>query len=149
MGKLFDLPPIWLLAHMAAAWLLAKLAPIASWDTGVVKWIGAAFIVDGLLIMAWAGATMMAARTTVMPKSAPTALVTGGPFRLSRNPIYLGDALILCGWAFWLGALSPFLLVPVFMAVIHLRFIRGEEAGLKAAFPDDYAAWAGKVRPWI
>ncbi len=149
MAKLFDLPPIWLLAHMVAAWLAAKLAPIASWDASILKWVGAAFIVDGVLIMAWAGATMLAARTTVMPKRAPAALVTGGPFRFSRNPIYLGDALILFGWAVWLGALSPFLLVPSFMAVIHLRFIRGEAAGLKAAFPDEYAAWAAKVRPWI
>ena len=82
--------------------------------------------------MAWAAWVMLRGGATVDPTRPPTALVTSGPYRLSRNPIYLADALILAGlcllWQPWAAAL----LVPGFMAVIGHRFIRREEAWLRA-----------------
>ncbi|MEL6316286.1 MAG: isoprenylcysteine carboxylmethyltransferase family protein, partial [Pseudomonadota bacterium] len=67
----------------------------------------------------------------------------------SRNPIYLGDALILTGWCLTLGAASALIAPPLFVAWISRRFIAPEEAALRAAHPEDYAAWSARVRRWI
>ena len=70
--------------------------------------------------------------TTVTPFEESRALVTGGVFRASRNPMYLGFALIL------FGTLSPFLVVPVFGILLEMLFIRPEEKMLAQRFGKAY-----------
>ena len=92
---------------------------------------------------------MHQARTTPIPHMQPSNLVDGGVFAVSRNPIYLGDALVLGGVV--LRADAPLLvgLVPVFVWIILVRFIRAEEARLLAAFGDRFVAYTAKTRRWI
>jgi protein-S-isoprenylcysteine O-methyltransferase Ste14 len=92
---------------------------------------------------------MAAARTTVIPRRAPAALVTGGVFALSRNPIYLGDALVLAGAILWWDAPLALPLIPAFVAIITRRFILGEEAALARAFGPAWQAWSARVPRWI
>ena len=127
MTRLVDLPPLWTILHIAVLWLLP--GPGAG-RTGDV--IGAGLIAIGLSLMLWAAAVMLARRTPVMPGEMPEALVTTGPFRFSRNPIYLGDVLVLAGAALWVGPWWGLILVPVLMWVLTARFIRPEEARLRA-----------------
>jgi protein-S-isoprenylcysteine O-methyltransferase Ste14 len=75
-------------------------------------------------------------------------MIRTGIYALSRNPIYLADAMILAGVALRLDAAS-LILVPVFVAVIRVRFIEGEEAVMRARFGAEYAAYAARVRRWI
>jgi protein-S-isoprenylcysteine O-methyltransferase Ste14 len=75
-------------------------------------------------------------------------MIRGGIYRLTRNPIYLADALILTGAILRWDAAS-LVLVPVFMAVIQRRFILGEEAGLRTAFGADFERYAAQVRRWL
>ena len=89
------------------------------------------------------------ARTTVIPRRNPAALVTGGVFRLTRNPIYLGDAALLTGAILWWDAPAALPLVPAFVWLITRRFIRDEEARLRAAFGADFDRWAARVRRWL
>ncbi|NBN79544.1 DUF1295 domain-containing protein [Microvirga tunisiensis] len=90
-------------------------------------------------------------KTTVNPlrPEAASRLVISGLYRVSRNPMYLGMALILAGWAVWLGhaiaAAGPFL----FMLVLTRVQILPEEAALEARFGDDYRAYKARVRRWI
>ena len=102
----------------------------------------------GLLLMVLAVFEMRRARTTPIPHMQPSALVTSGIFSRSRNPIYLGDALILAGLALRWGW-PTLILVPLFMAVIQDRFIRAEEERLNTAFGPDYTRWAAKTRRWL
>lgn len=147
--RLIDLPPVWLLGFGALGYGLAKHAPLLRFDGPIPFGAGVALILGGLALALWAVLAFARARTTVMPRSQPSALVTEGPFRLSRNPIYLADALILIGWAACLGALSALLLAPAFIWIIERRFIADEEAGLRAAFPEAFARYADRVRRWI
>ncbi len=91
------------------------------------------------------------ARTTVNPMdpSKATQLVTGGVFRISRNPMYLGLVLLLIGWGMWLHSASPWLMVVLFVvAMTHVQIIP-EERALERLFGTPYIAYRGKVRRWI
>ena len=146
---LIDLPPAWATLAGAIMWLLARHLPVFDFNGPDWRLAGIALIVAGLILMAWSAVHFWMARTTVIPRRNASALVTDGPYRFSRNPIYLGDAMALVGWGLFLGALSAFVVLPGFVMLINRRFIRGEEAALKAAFPDEFAAFARRTRRWI
>lgn len=141
-----DLPPVWTAAHLVVLWLLPEWGRGDSriWDV-----MGVALISAGVVLMVWATATMLARRTPVMPGQVPEVLVVGGPFILSRNPIYLGDVLVLAGAALWLGPEWGIVLVVPLMTVLTFRFIQPEEARLREAFGNEYEAWARRVRRWV
>ncbi|MFB8831121.1 methyltransferase family protein [Azotobacter sp. CWF10] len=73
----------------------------------------------------------------------------GGPFRFSRNPIYLADTLIYAGIALLLASLWPWLLLPVLIVFMNRTVIRHEEALLTELFGDAYRAYQARVRRWI
>lgn len=149
MRLTLDYPPVWLAAAMAAMWGFARLAPWPGWEAPALLWGGRALIAAAIFVMIWAAAEFRRARTTIVPHEAPSALVTSGPFRFSRNPIYAADAAILFGWALSLGALLPLLVIPVFVRVIETRFIVKEESRLASAFPQAFSAWRKKTRRWL
>ena len=142
-----DLPPAWLALHLAAAWVLSFLTPGLFGPAG--DWLGWALIVLGAAILLAAVAQMTLARTTVIPRRNPSALVTTGLFALSRNPIYLADALILAGAILWMDAVLAPPLIPVFTWLIQTRFIRDEEMRLTLAFGAEFDLWAGRTRRWF
>ncbi|WP_265499994.1 methyltransferase family protein [Paracoccus beibuensis] len=142
-----DYPPVWLLAFIGLAWGCGRLLPAGP---PILQPIGWALTAAGLALALWAAALMLQSRTTVDPHGQPQALVTTGPFALSRNPIYLADLLILLGAALALGAwLAAPLLVWALARILAARFIRPEEARLAAAFPADFARYAARTRRWI
>ena len=145
--RLIDLPPVWLAGFAAAAWGIGRLWPMP--DVPAQELAGRGLVALGLLLMTAAVAQMVALKTTFIPRQDPTALVTGGVFRLSRNPIYLADAMVLAGLILHWSAWPALILVPAFAALITRRFIRGEEARLDAAFGADYAAFRTRTRRWI
>lgn len=144
LKTLFDWPPVWLLAGLVLVWGSDRVVTLQNFPR-----LGAALVLAGLALMGWAAAQMVLARTTVNPRGQPAALVTGGVFAISRNPIYLGDALVLLGATVWLGAPLGLVILAGFVAVITRRFIRPEEARLQAAFGADFTLWASRVRRWL
>jgi protein-S-isoprenylcysteine O-methyltransferase Ste14 len=146
MAKEIDFPPVWLAGFAAAGGILGRLLPLhLAWNPAA----GALLVGLGLALMALAVIQMMMARTTIIPRRDPAALVTGGIFRLSRNPIYLGDALLLAGLFVYWDALIALPLVAVFLMVIERRFIRAEEARLAEHFGAAFADYAARTRRWI
>ena len=91
------------------------------------------------------------ANTTVNPTTpvASTALVVRGVYRLTRNPMYLGFALLLLALAVWLGKMSALLLVPLFMAYLQHFQIRPEEDALHARFGASFDTYCQQVRRWL
>jgi protein-S-isoprenylcysteine O-methyltransferase Ste14 len=142
-----DVPPSWLVLHIAAAWVVSYVSPSAFGQAG--QWAGKGLIALGILIMGGAIWQMAQHKTTVVPRRDPSALVTTGLFSLSRNPIYLADALILLGVVLWLDAVLALPLLPSFLWLIQTRFIRDEEARLTAAFGPEFDLWAARTRRWI
>jgi protein-S-isoprenylcysteine O-methyltransferase Ste14 len=145
--RLIDLPPVWLLAALGLVWGLGQVGLTLFGPGG--RLVGGLAIGLGLALMAAAVIQMTARRTTFIPRRDPQALVTGGVFALSRNPIYLGDALVLAGVILWWDV--P-LAVPVllgFMLLIQHRFIMDEEQRLKNAFGPAFGAWKLRSGRWI
>ena len=114
-----------------------------------VSIIGRALIFAGLALMIVAAGQMLIARTSVIPRRDPDAFVHGGVFRLSRNPIYLADAILLAGLYIAWDALIALPLVAVFAIVIQKRFILDEEARLSRRFGDEYLEYTARVRRWL
>jgi protein-S-isoprenylcysteine O-methyltransferase Ste14 len=85
----------------------------------------------------------------VVPFEKSTTLVTGGWFRMTRNPMYLGLTLILAGVALIDGTLGALLPLPVFVGILHFRFIRAEEHFLEGIFGEQYRSYRMQVRRWI
>ncbi|MDD8023355.1 MAG: isoprenylcysteine carboxylmethyltransferase family protein [Paracoccaceae bacterium] len=146
MARALDLPPLWMALFAAFGWSIAQAVPVALPFGGP---IGMALVVCGAVLMAAAAGQMVWQHTTFIPRRDPQALVTTGLFALSRNPIYLADALILTGLLIaWQGLLAlP--LVAVFVAFITRRFIRDEEARIAAQFGDAFHAYCLRTRRWI
>lgn len=143
------MPPVYLLAAIAAMVALHYLFPgkqilVAPW-----RWAGAVPIVAGVGVVLWVAAIFNRRKTTIKPGDISSSLVTDGPFRISRNPIYLAMASILAGTAISLGSLMPWLVVPVFVALVGYNVIPVEEAMLADAFGQSYADYRAKVRRWI
>lgn len=110
--------------------------------------VGGLVIFSGLLLLVWAGGLFKASDTDLIPFKDVTALVQTGIYRFTRNPMYLGMALILLGCALTTGAASALLVVPVFMLVIHHRFILHEERMLEELFGDEFRDYCRRVRRW-
>lgn len=138
------MPPVWLLACLFLAWVLPfRFAP------GGLAILGCLLIALGAVLMVLAVVEFRRARTTIIPREAPQALISGGIYRFSRNPIYLADALFLAGASLYWGSIPGLFLVPVFVLVIERRFIHGEEAVLRGAYGAAYEDYARRVRRWL
>ena len=146
--KWIDLPPVWLALFAALGWGQAAWVPLGTFGA-VGDWLGGALVVVGLALAVAAAVEFRRARTTLIPHEEPSAIVTSGVYRFSRNPIYLGDALILAGLGLRWDSVLALGLVPVFVAVITARFILPEEGRLGARFGAEFDAWAGRVRRWL
>ncbi|OYX42882.1 MAG: hypothetical protein B7Z02_10575 [Rhodobacterales bacterium 32-67-9] len=146
MAKEIDFPPVWLAGFAVIGGLVGSVLPVA---TPVNDPVGAVLVTIGIVLMLVAAGQMIVARTTLIPRRDPDALVHGGVFRFSRNPIYLADAIVLTGLYVAWDALVALPLVAVFMMVISRRFILGEEARLMERFGEEYAEYAGRTRRWL
>jgi protein-S-isoprenylcysteine O-methyltransferase Ste14 len=143
------LPPVWLLLAMVASYALDRWWPIVRLVQAPWKYLGCVPLVLGALMSITAAAAFRRAATPVVPFEPSTSLVTGGWFRLTRNPMYLGLSLVLFGVALIDGSLGAFLPLPLFVGILHFRFIRGEEAFLEGIFGEQYRRYRASVRRWI
>ena len=110
---------------------------------------GVTAIALGFGVLLWAWALFRTSDTPTRPTAQATALVTSGPFRFSRNPMYLAIVVMLLGLAVWVGSL-PMLLAPVgFFAVMSLVVIPYEERRLHETFGEAYLSFTQRVRRWI
>ena len=144
-------PPLVMLLAAACMWALDHWVPLGHWFARPWNRLG---VVPGLLGVTIAGAAMVRfrqAQTTVNPldPSKASRLVTGGVFRLSRNPMYLGLTLLLGGWALWLGSVSPWLVPPLFVLLLTIVQITPEEQALGQLFGEPYADYRRRVPRWV
>lgn len=110
---------------------------------------GSVVIVLGFLLMFWSANIFNSRKTTIHPIGTPNLLVTEGSYRFSRNPMYLGNLLILIGSAIILGTLTYFLGPIIFFLGINQIVIPYEEQKLRNIFKSDYMDYKKKVRRWI
>lgn len=132
-------------------WLLAERLPFGRFAFAGQRPLAALLALAALALMAAAAYTLWRARTTVNPLRPERAaqLVSGGPFAFSRNPIYLGDALLLGAWALALGNAANLALLALFVWFIGRLQIAAEERALQHRFGDEYRAYCARVRRWL
>jgi protein-S-isoprenylcysteine O-methyltransferase Ste14 len=111
--------------------------------------LGAAMTTAGALFSVSGAATALAHRTTLAPHHPVSRLVTRGPFRISRNPMYAGLVVAYVGAALWAGTWWPLPLVPLCVLVTDRGVIRPEEAYLTGRFGPEYERYRSRVRRWI
>lgn len=147
--KALDYPPVWLVGALAITWALVYIFPQTQVSLPAQELVAQTLLGAGLVLMGLAVFEMTRAKTTIIPRHDPNALVISGIFRFTRNPIYLGDLLVLGAGIFWWGSVSALPLLWIFKSTIENRFINGEEAKMTEHFGADFEKWAKKTRRWI
>lgn len=110
---------------------------------------GGLILATGFGVMTWAWRLFRVKGTSVCPFEESTHFVQEGPYRFTRNPMYLGMTLILLGVSFSAGTPPVFLAPLAFFLTIHLLFIPYEEAKMERTFGEKYLDFKRRVRRWI
>ena len=143
-------PPIWTMIYLG-------LAAAVSWALGWPEApglprpiIGGAIFFLAWTLPMWAFRLFQVEGTEIDPMSETNRkLVTSGPFRFSRNPMYLGLTVSTVGLAIWLGDWPFFLVPPAVFATANYVHIPFEEAKMRRQFGAQFDAYAARVRRWI
>lgn len=141
-------PPIILAATLVTALTLGHVAPPANLPRSAPVF-GLALIAAGLALDVWAMVEMRRHRANILPHRSATALVTTGPFVWSRNPIYLGNSLLLAGLGCVLNEAWLLVLTPGSMILIQRLAIIREERHLAALFDPEWQIYKQAVRRWL
>ena len=127
--------------------ILDPSGPLGGWAFGAP--IGGALLVGGVALHAAAWRHFHRIRTTVATLDSPSRLVEDGVFGVTRNPMYLGGALILTGWAVLLGHAALLAVTLLWIPTAELLWIRPEERLLRGHFGEAWLAYRRRVRRWI
>jgi protein-S-isoprenylcysteine O-methyltransferase Ste14 len=142
-------PSVYVLATLAAMLMAHLLVPIARIITYPWNLFGVAPLLLGVALTLHALRRFGRIKTTAEPFGVSAALVTSGPFRFTRNPMYVGILLMLSGIACLLETVGPCLVVPLLGVVFDVIFVQQEEEKLEMKFGDDFRRYKAKVRRWI
>lgn len=145
-------PPLLVIAVAAGLmWALAWYAPLVLITFAGQTLIAALIAILGVQ-MAIAGVRACHAHETTINPLKPeesSNLITDGIFKFTRNPIYLGLLVMLIGLAIWLGALTPLIVLPLFVWYLGRFQIVPEERSLQAQFGDEYRNYCKQTRRWL
>ena len=149
MSEKKALPPTYLVSSIIAMPILHFLCPVSRVIHFPWNLLGIAPLSIGIVLNLAADKAFKQKGTTVKPFEESIALITTGVFRISRHPMYMGMALILLGIAVLLGSLTPYVIIPVFVILMEVVFIREEERMLEEKFGRVWLAYKKKARRWI
>ncbi|MDK1375171.1 MULTISPECIES: isoprenylcysteine carboxylmethyltransferase family protein [unclassified Sinorhizobium] len=142
-------PIVWALAVVAGR-VIDALYPLPFLPAAVpAGWLGAIVFLAGLALLIWAATTFRRAGTNIPTTQPTTTIVEEGPYRFSRNPIYIGMFLGLIGLAVAFDSLWLLILLVPFYFVIRYLVVAREEAYLEVKFGEAYRAYKSRVRRWL
>jgi protein-S-isoprenylcysteine O-methyltransferase Ste14 len=147
----FPWPPVLFIALVAAAVFATRFWPLP-WpgiNDASAHWVGLSFGAAGIVLILWAVATLRKHGTTFMPDRPASVLVTTGPFTRFRNPIYLGDALLILGIAEITKSIWFVAAAFAFGVLVTVLQIVPEERYLESKFGDAYIDYKSRTRRWI
>ena len=144
-------PPFIYLAGVAAGWAVNTWHALPITAPHSTTRVAAAV----LCVLLWLGLFLSAFaafrrhRTTIVPNRPATAVVTEGPFRFTRNPMYVSFVALYIGLMLLVNSWWPLIFLPIVVMVLQRFVIAREERYLRAAFPAEYEAYARTVRRWL
>lgn len=142
-------PPLIYIAGFVAGLVLEAAVSIAGLPLALAVAAGALGGASWLALDGWSMLLFRRARTSPAPMQPTTALVSSGPYRVTRNPMYLGMAFLYAGLALAFGVIWALALLPVVLLVVDRQVIAREERYLEAKFGDEYRSYEGRVRRWL
>jgi len=142
-------PPLIALVLVIISFILHLKFPIATIVSYPYNLLGIIGILLGFKISFQGKNVFKRLGVLLRPGSKSDRLVVDGPFRYTRNPMYLGFVIMLVGISFILGSVSAFLAPVVFFLVIHFTFIPFEEKLMKKQFGKEYLEYKNRVRKWV
>jgi protein-S-isoprenylcysteine O-methyltransferase Ste14 len=144
-------PPFIYLLGLALAFGLNRAVPL--WlMSPEPRWmfrLGIALVIAGFLLALSGIVTFRRRGTAIIPHHPASTIVTSGPYRFTRNPMYIGMTCVYVGVSFLLDSWWAFGLLPVVMLIIDRQVIAREERYLASAFGAEYGAYRARVRRWI
>lgn len=141
-------PPIVTLLVVLSAWLTHSV--FGPWQTILrAPVVGGVLVALGFSFMMWARILFTSRQTTLFVGRPSTQLVCDGPFRFSRNPMYVGVVVSLVGLALWVGTWPLYLTVPVTFLFLNFFHIPHEERLLRESFGERYLHYSKEVRRWL
>ena len=144
-------PPLLFAGGFVVGWLIGRFWPLwaASPVNPIIEVTGAVVAGAGLAIVAWAMSTFALSRTATMPNRPASTLVTHGPYRYSRNPMYVAMTLLYIGLALTTRIWWALPVLPIVLVVLSRVVVAREERYLGTAFGEAYAQYMQRVRRWI
>jgi protein-S-isoprenylcysteine O-methyltransferase Ste14 len=142
-------PPLLYGGAFLAGSLLHWFFPKPILPLGLASYTGLALLSSGAALAIWSRRSMESANTNVNPSLPATALVVTGPFRFSRNPMYVARTFLYLGLALLANALCILALLVPLLLVIHYGVIKREERYLEAKFGEAYRRYRAAVRRWL
>lgn len=145
-------PPLLLVVGFAFGLGIHQLLPVEILRGGrnvpadVLTWC---LFGSGALVLFWAMVTFLKARTAIIPYRPASQLVAGGPFRYSRNPMYVGFTAMYLALSIWVDSIWPLVMLPLSLWVLWKAVIRKEETYLASAFGEEYDSYRRRVRRWL
>lgn len=149
MKGFLDLPPIWALGCIALGATVQAVFGPGTFANPTTQGLGIGVALAGIALIVWAALEFWRHATPIMPHDTPQVLITSGPYRFSRNPIYIGMVVILAGAVIWWGRPVLGVLVPLLAVILEIRFIRPEEDTLRATFGPEVEAWLSSTNRWL
>ena len=142
-------PPLIYAGALALGLVANRLYPIAFLPRAVSRVLALPLVFGGLAIGSLGFREMRRAETNVDPYKPATAIVTEGPYRFTRNPLYVGMTLVYSGITALFSAFPAAMLLPLALAVMRGGVIEREEAYLERKLGDEYLAYKARVRRWL
>lgn len=142
-------PPLIYLGGLSVGLLLHAISPRRFLPARAARTLGSLLLFGGVLLSLWFGSIMRRSGTPFRLDEPAEVLITGGPFRFSRNPGYLSFAMIQGGIACLANSLWAILLLPATVATIRRRIVEKEERYLERELGDKYLIYKRRVRRWI
>jgi len=143
------IPPVVYFVPFTVMWAMHWWRPWTIPGGVALTVAGLALVLTGIGLSVWTVSTFARAHTTVIPWDHVSAMVTTGPFRNSRNPIYLSDAMAYLGGTLILHSWWPLLVLPGILWVMRCKVIDREELYLTQRFGDAYREYQLRVRRWL
>jgi protein-S-isoprenylcysteine O-methyltransferase Ste14 len=145
-------PPLLFILSFLAALLLQRYIPLPAYSGApplLLRILGVALIAFAVLLLAGCLLLFLRARTTALPLGRASSLVRRGPYRISRNPMYVSLTSAYLGVAALEGALWPLILLTMPLLILQRVVIPFEEATLLSVFGAEYSAFCVQVRRWL
>lgn len=143
-------PPNYLLLSLISMLILHYFLPVFRiFDTPQHKVAGAIIILLGFGGILWCANYFRIYETPIKPFEKPVFFIRRGPYKYSRNPIYLAMVLVLIGSVVFLGSFSTIIVIPIFIYLMLKNFILKEEENLEDAFGEEYLQYKKDARRWL